>query len=122
MLHAPAGRSQGRSLTTHGAGAEAVEAQGADGVRGGQGPDLRFDATAAAADVQVKVEEVEEYDGSYDCLICCESVRRTRALRCSQCTCSPFHQTCHQSWAQHAKVEARTCPQCAQLTVVPFTR
>ena len=81
--------------------------------------------TAAASNVQVKVEEVgevEEYDGSYDCLICCESVRRMQALCCSQCTCNPFHQTCHKSWSQHAKVVPSTCPQCAQPTVVPFTR
>ena len=66
--------------------------------------------------------EVEEYDGSYDCLICCESVRRMHALACSRCTCNPFHQTCHESWARHAKVALNTCPQCAQPTVVPFTR
>lgn len=120
--HAPAGRDQGHFLMHHGAGAED------DGTRGGQGTGLRLDATAAAANVQVKVEEVgevAEYDGSYDCLICCESVRQDkskRALRCSECTCNPFHQTCHQSWAQHAKVVPSTCPQCAQPTVVPFTR
>ena len=98
---------------------------GAGGARGGQGTGLRSDTTAAAANVQVKREgagEVEEYDGSYDCIICCESVRRMHALACSRCTCNPFHQTCHESWARHAKVALNTCPQCAQPTVVPFTR
>jgi len=123
--HAPTGRDQGHFLMNHGAGAEAGEAGGAGGARGGQKSGLGLATTAAAAHVHVKLEEVgevEEYDGSYDCVICCESVRRTHALACSQCTCNPFHQTCHQSWAQHAKVVPSTCPQCAQPTVVPFTK
>ena len=65
------------------------------------------------SEVRVKEEQVAEYDGSYECLICGESVRRTRALHCSQCTCPPFHQACVEGGV-------RTCPQCAQPTVVPL--
>ena len=81
----PNGRDRGHLLMNSGDGAGVG---GAGGARGGQGTGLRSDTTAAAANVRVKIEgagEVEEYDGSYDCLICCESVRRMHALACSRC-------------------------------------
>ena len=43
---------------------------------------------------EIKVEPVEEYDGSFDCLICSQSVRGTDALECSQCQSNPIHRAC----------------------------
>ena len=49
----------------------------------------------------------EDYEGSYSCMLCSLSVRGESALRCSQCTCNPFHQVCV------ADTEfQRKCPQC----------
>ena len=39
-------------------------------------------------------EEVEPYDGSYACGFCSESVRGTKALKCSQCSSNPVHWAC----------------------------
>ena len=48
------------------------------------------DSSTAGPAVEVKVKvEVEEYDGSYACLICSESVQGTAALTCSRCTSNP---------------------------------
>ena len=52
---------------------------------------------AMGAGVEVKVEsgdEVEDYDGSYACLICSESVRGTAALVCRACNSNPWHRAC----------------------------
>ena len=38
--------------------------------------------------------KAEEYDGTYDCVICSESVRGEPALRCAQCTANPVHVAC----------------------------
>jgi hypothetical protein len=43
--------------------------------------------------VVLKVE-VEEYDGTYECIICSESVRGKPALKCAQCTSNPMHLGC----------------------------
>ena len=64
-------------------------------------------AAQSAADVKV-----EEYDGTYDCLICSESVRGKEAQRCSACTCQPWHTECSQGLDK--------CPMCARSTVVPW--
>jgi hypothetical protein len=40
------------------------------------------------------VVKIEEYDGSYECLICAESVRGLQALKCSACSSNPFHAAC----------------------------
>ena len=78
-----------------------------------QVPSIIDDGSAAGGpDDAIKVK-AEEVDGSYECLICGESVRRTRALHCSQCTCPPFHEACVEEGVS-------TCPQCAQPTVVPL--
>jgi hypothetical protein len=66
--------------------------------------------------MSIKVEEVDEYDGSYACVICSESVRGDDALCCSQCLSNPFHARCVVGTAF-----AETCPQCAGRTVVPWT-
>jgi len=65
--------------------------------------------------VQVKVEDT---DGSYDCAICFESVRRSAdALRCSQCSSNPFHGACLQQSGF-----SDTCPQCCRSTLVAGVR
>jgi len=47
------------------------------------------EAAGAAAGMCVKIEE---YDGSYECVICSQSVRGNAAvLHCSQCSSNPFH-------------------------------
>ena len=44
----------------------------------------------AAMDAGIEVK-VEEYDGTYVCLFCGESVRGQPALKCSHCSSNPFH-------------------------------
>ena len=58
--------------------------------------------------------KVEDYDGTYDCLICGASVCDQPALHCSRCHVNPLHQACVATG-----LAAR--PQCQQTTVVPFT-
>ena len=43
------------------------------------------------AGVEVKVED---YDGSYACLFCGDSVRGQPAVACLQCNSNPWHRTC----------------------------
>ena len=59
-----------------------------------------------------EVVKVEEFDGSYDCLICSESVRGKNARRCSTCSCQPWHTACGPGLS--------ACPQCARFSVLPF--
>ena len=68
-----------------------------------------------SSDHQGVVVKIEEYDGSYECLICALSVRGMSALRCSACTTNPFHTACVKGSGF-----ADTCPQCRRKTVVPF--
>jgi hypothetical protein len=42
----------------------------------------------------VVMVKAEEYDGTYDCVICSESVRGEPALKCAQCTANPVHVAC----------------------------
>jgi len=51
----------------------------------------------------------EEYDGAYDCVTCCQSVRGDLAvLHCLQCSSNPSHQSCVE------KTEfVEKCPQCS---------
>jgi len=59
--------------------------------------------------------KVEEHDGSYDCLLCSESVRGAEARHCSACTVQPWHVECGPTLI--------ACPQCARdNTVVPWKR
>ena len=46
---------------------------------------------AMDAGIEVKVED---YDGTYACVFCSESVRGTAALKCSQCSSNPVHTAC----------------------------
>ena len=67
---------------------------------------------------QIKAEsddEIEPYDGSYDCLICTDSVRGLPALACSQCRTNPWHRKCD----PERKYEV-VCPTCGQSTVQAF--
>lgn len=84
---------------------------GAGVVNGGQ---LLTEREVASRLLQVKIEE---YDGSYDCAICSESVKGTAALRCSQCSCNPFHLLC-----VAGSSFADTCPQCSGKTVERWRR
>ena len=56
---------------------------------------------------EVGDQDGEDYEGSYSCMFCFRSVRGEPALRCSQCTCNPFHQAC----VANTKFQ-RKCPQC----------
>ena len=74
---------------------------------------------AMEARVEIKMEpddEVEDYDGSYDCLICTESVRGTSSLVCSECNCNPWHRTCDKE-SKYVEV----CPTCNQKSVHVWT-
>ena len=58
---------------------------------------------------QVKVEsddEVENYHGSYVCLICFDSVRGQPALHCVRCNCPPWYVACDKD-----KKYIDNCPQ-----------
>ena len=73
---------------------------------------------AAETRVAVKEEPVEEYDGSYACLICGESVRGMEALKCShrQCESNPLHRACitNPKWLHE-------CPSCGRQTMKPWS-
>jgi len=62
-----------------------------------------------------KVEiKIEDFDGSYECLICSKSVRtQGSVLVCSQCSSNPFHESCVKD-TQFMKI----CPQCGCETIV----
>lgn len=52
------------------------------------------DSWEGRADAEV-VDKVEEYVGTYTCLICANLVMGSDALtECSDCTCNPFHPRC----------------------------
>ena len=63
------------------------------------------------AGIEVKVED---YDGTYVCLFCGESVRGQPALKCSHCSSNPFHLACVA--LAHCKY-AEVCPTCDRKTV-----
>ena len=63
------------------------------------------------AGIEVKVED---YDGTYVCLFCGESVRGQPALKCSNCSSKPFHLACVA--LAHSKY-AEVCPTCDRKTV-----
>jgi len=62
-----------------------------------------------------KVEvKIEEFDGSYDCLICSKSVRsKGLVLACSRCSSNPFHESCVKN-TRFMKI----CPQCGCETII----
>ena len=61
------------------------------------------------AGVEVKVEE---YDGSYDCLFCGDSVRGTAALVCGECNSNPWHRACDKDFKY-----GEVCPTCNRKSV-----
>ena len=67
------------------------------------------------AGIEVKVEE---YDGTYVCLFCGESVRGQPALKCSHCSSNPFHLACVA--LAHSKY-AEVCPTCDRKTCLLYT-
>ena len=76
------------------------------------------ESIVAETQVAVKEEPVEEYDWSYACLICGESVRGIEALKCShwQCQSNPLHRACitNPQWL-------RECPTCKRQTMEPWS-
>ena len=68
------------------------------------------------AGIEVKVED---YDGTYVCLFCGESVRGQPALKCSHCSSNPFHLACVA--LAHSKY-VEVCPTCDQKTVEAWGR
>ena len=68
------------------------------------------------AGVEVKVED---YDGTYVCLFCGESVRGQPALKCSHCSSNPFHLACVA--LAHSKY-GEVCPTCDRKTVAAWGR
>ena len=75
---------------------------------------------AAETRESVKEEPVEAYDGSYDCLICGDSVRGMEALKCSHGQCesssNPLHRACikDSKWLDE-------CPTCKRQTMEPWS-
>eukprot|EP00802_Teleaulax_amphioxeia_P017438 Tamp_17594.p1 GENE.Tamp_17594~~Tamp_17594.p1 ORF type:complete len:455 (+),score=86.08 Tamp_17594:39-1367(+) len=63
--------------------------------------------------VEVKVED---FDGTYACVICSESVRGGDALHCAQCSSNPVHVAC-----VRGSPFAETCAQCSGKTMRPWT-
>ena len=60
--------------------------------------------------------KIEDFDGSYECLICSKSVRtQGPVLACSQCSSNPFHESC----VKDTKF-MKSCPQCGCETVVSW--
>ena len=68
------------------------------------------------AGIEVKVED---YDGTYECLFCGESVRGQPALKCSHCSSNPFHVACV---ARADSKYAEVCPTCDRKTVEAWVR
>ena len=68
------------------------------------------------AGIEVKVED---YDGTYVCLFCGESVRGQPALKCSHCSSNPFHLACVA--LAHSKY-AEVCPTCDRKAVEAWGR
>ena len=100
------GAAEVAELTAHGAQEGEVLAVGGGVVAadvGGAPPE----AIAAGTEVKVESDEVEPYAGSYDCLICFNSVRGQPALNCAWCNCNPWHVACDKD-----KKYVENCPQC----------
>jgi len=96
-------RGEGGSAAAVGADTAGREVAGMDG---GAAEGKRVGANA--------VKE-EEYDGSYACSICWNSVRGDAAvLRCLQCSSNPFHRACYE------KTNSHKCPQCSGKKIVPW--
>ena len=69
-------------------------------------------------DARIEVK-VEDYDGTYVCLFCGESVRGQPALKCSHCSSNPFHLACV---ALAQSKYAEVCPTCDRKTVEAWGR
>jgi len=60
--------------------------------------------------------KVEDFDGTYACVVCSESVRGGDALHCAQCSSNPVHVSC-----VRGSPFAETCAQCSGKTMQPWT-
>jgi hypothetical protein len=63
----------------------------------------------------VVVVKAEEYDGTYECVICSESVRGEPALKCAQCNANPVHVAC-----VDGSIYAEACSVCKREMMKPF--
>ena len=63
----------------------------------------------------VVVVKAEEYDGTYECVICSESVRGEPALKCAQCNANPVHVAC-----VDGSIYAEACSVCKREMMEPF--
>ena len=59
--------------------------------------------------------KVEEFEGTYSCVVCSESVRGGEALHCAQCSSNPVHLSC-----VLGSPFAETCSQCSGRTMQPW--
>ena len=62
-----------------------------------------------SAGIEVKVED---YDGTYACAFCSESVRGQPALKCSRCSSNPVHHACVAGLARHMLMGSTFARQC----------
>lgn len=55
--------------------------------------------------------KVEDFNGTYACVICTESVRGGDALHCAQCSSNPVHVSCvvGSRFAETCSARARPC-------------
>ena len=96
-------RGEGGSAAAVGTDTAGREVAGMDG------------GTAEGKRVGANAVKEEEYDGSYACSICWNSVRGDAAvLRCLQCSSNPFHRACYE------KTNSHKCPQCSGKKIVPW--
>ena len=100
------------SAGTHGDGQEKADRRGEGRAGKLEKPDVP-NSDSAMGGVEVKIEE---FDGTYACVICSDSVRGGDALRCAQCSSNPVHVSCVRG--SHF---AETCPQCSGKTMQPWT-
>ena len=63
----------------------------------------------------VVVVKAEEYDGTYECVICSESVRGEPALKCAQCNANPVHVAC-----VVGSIYTEACSVCKREMMKPF--
>jgi len=82
---------------------------------------MRADDTGVERGCFPAAVKMEEVDGSYACMICFKSVRHTKALSCTECTFTPLHEACYESWVKKKPEFADTCPQCKRInSMVPW--
>ena len=76
----------------------------------------RHSAAEVSGEMDAVEVKVEDFDGTYACVICSESVRGGDALHCAQCSSNPVHVAC-----VRGSPFAETCAQCSGKTMRPWT-